>query len=213
MAKFSEMSQKAQLAVVLGILVFLTAALYFAVFKSLDDENQANKLKLESKKAENDKLRPYERNLPELNRTTEALQMQLENLQRIVPDEKEADQFMHAMQNEAKKSGIEIRRYTSKPVVSREFYTEVPFDLELDGPYYSLLNFFERVGKLERIINIGGLKVYSIKGSERAPVKTTYAYAPHESVVALCEARTFFSHNSLVPAGDKNSKTAKQAAK
>jgi type IV pilus assembly protein PilO len=213
MAKFTEMSQKVQLAVVLGVLVFLTAGLYFAVFKSVDDQNQANQLKLEAKKAENDKLRPYERNLPELNRTTEALQMQLENLQRIVPDEKEADQFLHAMQNEANRSGIEIRRYTSKPVVSREFYTEVPFDLELDGPYYSMLSFFEHVGRLERIINIGGLKVYSIKGAEKAPVKTSYKYAAHESVVATCEAKTFFSHDSIAVAVDKKSKVAKQAAK
>jgi len=40
------------------------------------------------------------------------------------------------------KAGIEIRRYTAKPVSTREFYTEVPFEVELDGPYYSVLNFF-----------------------------------------------------------------------
>jgi Tfp pilus assembly protein PilO len=30
----------------------------------------------------------------------------------------------------------------------------VPFEMELDGPYYSMLNFFDRVGKLERIVNV-----------------------------------------------------------
>lgn len=191
------MSQKAQLGIVFGVLVLLTVGLYFTVYKTSVDQNRENALKLDAKKAENEKLRPYEKNLPELNRTTEALQMQLENLQRIVPDEKEADQFMHAMQNEAKRAGIEIRRYESKPVVSREFYTEVPFDMQLDGQYYALLGFFERVSKLERIINISDLKMYSIKGGEKAGVKTTYNYAPQESVVVTCEARTFFSHNSL----------------
>ena len=191
------MSQKAQLGIVFGVLVLLTAGLYFTVFKASVDQNRENTLKLEAKKAENEKLRPYEKNLPELNRTTEALQMQLENLQRIVPDEKEADQFMHAMQNEAKTAGIEIRRYESKPTVSREFYTEVPFDLQLDGQYYAILNFFDRVSKLERIINIGNLKMFSIKGEKGGQVKMTYNYAPQESVVVSCEARTFFSHNSL----------------
>ncbi len=209
MAKFSEMSQKMQLGIIFGVLVFLTAGLYFAMFKSQDDENRANELKLEAKKAENEKLRPYERNLPELNRTTEALQMQLENLQRIVPDEKNADQFMHAMQYEAKRSGIEIRRYTSKPVVAREYYTEVPFDMELDGPYYSMLGFFERVGKIDRIINVSGLKLSSIKGGSGAS-KGTYTYAPDESVIAACETRTFFSHNALQLGSDKNAKTTKK---
>lgn len=210
MAKFSDMSQKAQLGIIAGVLLAITAGLYFMVFKSYDDQNRENSLKLQAKKSENDKLRPYERNLPELNRTTEALQMQLENLQRIVPDDKEVDQFMHVMQAEAKRSGIEIRRYTAKPTVSREFYTEVPFDLELDGPYYSVMGFFDRVGKLERIINISGLKLYSIKGNDKAPVKATYAYAPHESVVALCEARTFFSHDSLKASAVEDPKAKKK---
>ncbi len=210
MAKFSEISQKAQLGIIFGVLVVLSAGLYFAVFKTQDDQNHANELKLVEKKAENEKLRPYERNLPELNRTTEALQMQLTNLQRIVPDEKNADEFMHAMQNEAKKAGIEIRRYTSKPVVAREFYTEVPFDMELDGPYYSVLGFFQHVGNLDRIINVSGLKLSSIKGNTSGGSKGTYSYAPDESVVAACETRTFFSHNSLSPAVDKNAKTTKQ---
>ena len=29
--------------------------------------------------------------------------------------------------------------------------------MELDGPYYSMLNFFDQVGKLERIVNVSGL--------------------------------------------------------
>lgn len=208
------MSKILQLVIVAGVMVLITLGLGFGVYKRTLDQNKENQLKLDAKKAENEKLRPYERNLPELNRTTEALQMQLENLQRIVPDEKEADQFMHAMQNEARKAGIEIRRYTAKPETSREFYTEVPFDLELDGPYYSVLTFFDRVSKLERIINIGNLKLYSIKGGgEKAPVKGNYAYAPQESVIALCEARTFFSHDSLKASAVEDPKAAKKKKK
>ena len=33
----------------------------------------------------------------------------------------------------------------------------MPFEVELDGPYYSMLNFFDSVGKLERIVNVSGL--------------------------------------------------------
>ena len=55
------------------------------------------------------------------------------------------------------KAGIEMRRYTAKPTAAKEFYTEVPFEMELDGPYYSMVNFFDRVGKLERIVNVSGL--------------------------------------------------------
>ena len=103
------------------------------------------------------------------------------------------------MDAEAFKAGIEIRRYTARPVASKEFYTEVPFEMELDGPYYSVLNFFDRVGKLERIVNISNLLMATTKKPSDAKTKHTYQYAPNESIVATCVATTFFSHD-LEPA-------------
>ena len=80
-----------------------------------------------------------------------------------MPDEKEVDNFMRMVSGEARKSGVEIRRYTARPYASKEFYTEVPFEVEFDGPYYSMLGFFDRLGKLERIVNVSNLLVASTR--------------------------------------------------
>jgi len=91
-----------------------------------------------------------------------------------VPDEKEVDGFMRMLDAEASKAGIEIRRYTSKPTAQKDFYTEVPFEMELDGPYYSMLNFFDRVGKLERIVNVSSLLVSTTRKPSDAKARRTY---------------------------------------
>lgn len=212
MAKFTDMPEKAQLGIVAVLVLIATVALYFVFYKKMNDENRANEVKVQAKISENNTLRPYEQKLPELNRTVDALKLQLENLQKIVPDEKEADQFMHAMQNEAQKAGIEIRRYDAKPISTKEFYTEVPFDMELDGPYYAMLNFFDRVSKLERIINVSNLQVGALKGGE-VKTKKTYQYAARESVVSTCMATTFFSHDAPAPPPEKPGKGGKAARK
>ena len=72
--------------------------------------------------------------------------------------------------------------------------------MELDGPYYSVLNFFDRIAHLERIINISDLQMASVKKPTEAKAKHTYIYAPGESVVATCLATTFFSHDQQVAA-------------
>ena len=77
----------------------------------------------------------------------------------------------------------------------------MPFEMELDGPYYSMLNFFDQVGKLERIVNVSGLLVATTKKPTDAKAKHTYQYAPNESVVATCTATTFFSHDMAPAAG------------
>ena len=43
--------------------------------------------------------------------------------------------------------------------VPRDFYAEVPFDLEIEGSYHDLARFFEMVAALPRIVNIGALDI------------------------------------------------------
>jgi type IV pilus assembly protein PilO len=114
---------------------------------------------------------------------------------------------------EAMKAGVELRRYTAKPTSSKDFYTELPFEMELDGPYYSMLNFFDHVGKLERIVNVSGLLVSNTKKPADAKAKHTYQYAPSESVVATCLATTYFSHDMEPPAPPANKPGQPVAAK
>jgi type IV pilus assembly protein PilO len=201
MGNFSELSGLKQWAALVLGAALITAALHFTLFKSQRAANDQAQAALELKLRENAELESYAPKLKDMERQLANLKQQLEIERRIVPDEKEVDGFIKMLDAEALKAGIEIRRYTAQPVSSREFYTEVPFELELDGPYFSVLNFFDRVGKLERIVNMSGLLIASTKKPSDAKVKHTYPYAPNESIVATCEATTFFSHDLAPPAG------------
>jgi type IV pilus assembly protein PilO len=200
MANFGEMSGIKQWAVVVGGAALITAGLYFTLFKAERDQNTAAQTALDSKRKENAELEAYRPKLAEIERQLASLKQQLDIERRIVPDEKEVDGFMRMLDAEASKAGIEIRRYTAQPVAQKDFYTEVPFEMELDGPYYSMLNFFDRVGKLERIVNVSSLLVSTTRKPSDAKAKKTYQYAPNESIVATCKATTFFSHD-MEPAG------------
>jgi type IV pilus assembly protein PilO len=200
MANFSELSGLKQWgAVILGG-ALVSTALYFTVFKNQSDKNTAAQHALQDKVRENNELESYRPKLTDMDRQLANLKQQLEIERRIVPDEKQVDTFIETMDGEAAKAGVELRRYTAKPVVAKEYYSEMPFDLELDGPYYSMLNFFDRLGKLERLVNVSGLLVSNTKNPQGAKAKHTYLYAPNESVVATFTATTFFSHD-LEPAG------------
>jgi type IV pilus assembly protein PilO len=201
MANFGELSGIKQLGVLVGVAALATAGLFFTVFKTQREANAAAQQRLEAKKKENAELEAYQPKLKEIEAQLVNLKQQLEIERRIVPDEKSVDTFMRMMDAEASKAGIEIRRYTAKPYAQKEYYTEVPFDMELDGPYYSMLNFFDRVGKLERIVNISNLLVASVRKPQDAKAKHTYQYAPNETIVATCTATTFFSHETEAPAG------------
>jgi type IV pilus assembly protein PilO len=183
------------LGVLILVAVLATGGIYFTVYKSQRDQNDAARVKLQNKLRENAELEAYKPRLADIDRQLTSLKQQLEIERRIVPDEKEVDNFMRMVSGEARKAGVEIRRYTAKPYATKEFYTEVPFEVELDGPYYSMLGFFDRLGKVERIVNVANLAVASTRTPNAARAKHTYQYAPGESVVATCLTTTYFSHD------------------
>jgi len=43
--------------------------------------------------------------------------------------------------------------------LEHDFYAEVPFLLELEGGYHEIAQFFERLSKLSRIVNVGALNI------------------------------------------------------
>jgi type IV pilus assembly protein PilO len=213
MANLGEFTEVKQWGVALGGAVLVCAALFFTYFKTQRTANETAQAALTAKLEENAKLEPYRTKLTDIDRQIANLKQQLEIERRIVPDEKEVDGFIKMLDAEAVKAGIELRRFTSKPTASKEFYTEVPFEIELDGPYYSMISFFDQVSKLERIVNVSDLLVANTKKPSDAKAKHTYQYAPNESVVATCTATTFFSHDSAPAPAAKGPGAVAAAAK
>ena len=202
MAKFGEMSLAARAGILFLAAAMVGAAYYYIYFNPLYQANQQLATRIKDKTDENARLRTFEPKLAAVNRDMAILQQQLEIQKKIVPEEKDADQFIKLLHDTAATSGIEIRRYTAMPVANREFYSEVPFAIDIDGPYYSVLNFFQRVAELERIVNVTNMQMGNTKSSSAAKIKTTYTYAPGETVLASCTATTFYSHEpDEAPAG------------
>jgi type IV pilus assembly protein PilO len=199
MVSFKEMPYVAQIGIVALVILLLAAGAYFFSLEPLQKANQADALTLKSKQAEIAQLTPYASKLTELTAQTAALQLKIEAQRKVVPEEKEVPAFITLVANEAVAAGVEVRRYTPKDTTAKEYYVEVPFEIDVDGPYYSVLNYFDRLQKLERIANVGHLAMGSLKGG-KVPTKKTYKWAPTETVGASAILTTFYSNPKAGPA-------------
>jgi type IV pilus assembly protein PilO len=199
MAKFNDLPQAAQVGIAAVIAVALFVGSYYMFTKPILETNEKDSATLAQKKGEIAQLAPYEAKIQELDRQIQSLNQQLELQKHIVPDEKEVPSFISLVQGEAQKSGVEIRRYTAKAVGNKEFYSEVPFDIDVDGPYYGVLDFYQRIAQLERIVNVSNVTMASVTNAGAARVKKTYTYSPNETVVASFVATTFYSVTAPPP--------------
>jgi type IV pilus assembly protein PilO len=191
MASIKDIPYVAQIGLVALVIVLLAAGAYMFALEPLAKANQADALTLKSKQAEIAQLTPYKAKLTELIAQDAALSVQMTAQRKIVPEEKEVPAFITLVENESVAAGVEVRRYTPKDATTKEYYVEVPFEIDVDGPYYSVLNFYDRIQKLERIVNVSHLTMGALKGG-KAPVKA-YKWSPNETVGAKCLLTTFYS--------------------
>jgi type IV pilus assembly protein PilO len=180
--------------------VLILAGLYIPGLPLASVRTQLESAQADIKPLEADvqNLRVYKQRRSELQSEMDALQKQLATLQTIVPEDKETDQFILMLQRSALSSGVAIRTLTAKPIAQKPYYFEMPFDIEADGPYFSVLDFFSRLGRLSRIINVGDLKLTSV-GTAGAGGGKFHAVAG-TSVNGAFTITTFFTNSAEQPA-------------
>src|SRR5262245_23632398 len=135
-------------------------------------------------------LQVYQRRFGELKQQMDALNKQLDTLKTIVPEEKETDEFIRLLQGAARSSNVEIRQLKAKAVVPKDNnYYEMPFDVQADGPYFNVLDFFGRLSRLSRIINVGDLEFADPDKAKG----THYPLRPGSTVSGIFTATTYFT--------------------
>lgn len=213
MGKFNELPfvVRAVIMAAIGAAIF-AGAWYGPVpgLAAMRTANDASRATLKALQADNAALKPYEGQLRELELQIDSLQRQMERQKEIVPDQKSADQFIRDMQADAQAAGVEIRDFVAKPISQKQYYSEMPFGLEIDGSYMAMLNFFEKVGSMERIVNIEDLKMSGIGSKAQQVTRRHYDYAPGETITVACTAKTFFSANEPAAAPSKSSTPTKK---
>jgi type IV pilus assembly protein PilO len=193
--KLNAQSTAIKAVIMLAIAGALVAGAWFA-WPGVGAQIEANKIateQLAKKNKENADLKVFESKLGDLDRQIVMLKQQMELQKRIVPEDKDADKFIVLLQETASSAGINLRKLEAKSVATKEFYSEVPFGIEIDGSFYNVLNFFERLAGQTRIVNVDGLAMKSLAKS------TKFAYGPNDSVEVTATAKTFFSREPAAP--------------
>jgi type IV pilus assembly protein PilO len=187
--------------VALAIAVVLVLVGLYAPFSPVAQERTAYDQAVQTREKLNQEvtqLQVYKQRYGELKQQMDALNKQLDTLKTIVPEEKEVDEFIRQVQGAASASNVQLRRLTSQNIVPKEFHYEMPFEAQADGPYFNVLDFFSRLSRLSRIINVGDLQFDDPSGA-----KTRYPVRPGETVSGVFTITTFFTKpaDTTAPAG------------
>ncbi len=148
-----------RLAVVSVMLVGIGAAYWFMSYAPVGEERQELALRSQELQRNLNNARTVAANVPEFEAEVTGLERDLQLALKQLPNRKQFEDLLRDISTAGKKVGVTIKSIDRDQEIPRQFYAEVPFDLEIEGSYHDLARFFEMVANLPRIVNVGGLKL------------------------------------------------------
>jgi type IV pilus assembly protein PilO len=99
------------------------------------------------------------RRLPEFRQEVAALELQLDRLRAVLPEERDVADLLNRINGMATESNLRVLGFIPAATSKKTLHTEWPIGLRLEGSYHDLGMFLERISKFPRIINVGNMKV------------------------------------------------------
>lgn len=127
---------------------------WYMFYSSVDERLTTAQDNLSKTKAEINKRQIMAMNLPKYQAEVDLLDAELKKALAELPDRREIAQLLEKIADRAKSSGLDIRLFRPKGESKKDFYAEVPVEIEVGGGYHQVATFFDEVGALERIVNI-----------------------------------------------------------
>jgi type IV pilus assembly protein PilO len=177
----------------IGAFVVVSGLAVFGFWKFYVSEAQADitarQTRLTSLRADIAKGVATARRLPQFQAEVAELERRLENLRAVLPEEKDVADILRRVQGLATQSSLTLQRFTPQPAKQETLYAELPFKLRAEGTYHNLGQFFDRISKFPRIINVGDMTI-----------KARPAQEPNASIETEFVATTFVLQESKAPA-------------
>src|SRR5216684_8778944 len=139
----------------------------------LDTEINTNKIKIAK--------------LEDLKLLNAELQRQLSKNQEYLPPEEEAVTLLKQLSDLGTRIGLDLKLWRPGARVedSSKLFVRLPVDVEMTGGYHTLALFFDRIGKLPRIINVNKIKMGGGKEERgRVSVQTSFQLTAFASPAA-----------------------------
>jgi len=150
----------------------------YSFFIPQRNEMKALKDELNKLARELNETKAIERELKKFDEQRAKLQAEFDSALIQLPNEKEIPEILRNISSLGKESNLEFTLFKPKPEEPQDFYAKVPIELIVLGSYHNTGIFFDKVGKLPRIINVINFNMTRAKdmkgkGEEEIFVKTS----------------------------------------
>lgn len=176
--KIGKMEIATKLAIWLGVQAIVGATYFFGFYKDISDQRG----RLESEMAvEKKNLKEAEKKLAAyraIKNKVDKLKHLNERLARSLPEESHIP--LGEIHKRAEAAGVQLSTVTRKEEEETSVYARIPIAIVVKGSYHRVMEFFWKLGQMDRIVKISNIKIAKPMRKEGDVI-----------VEVSCEAATF----------------------
>ena len=121
---------------------------------------------------------------------------------------------MRRIRSLAEQGDFSLKSFTPGTLSDKEFFSEWPINVHIEGTYHNLALFFDRISRFSRIINIEDLEIRELPAKATVGPKDANAALQH-TITSSFTAKTFVykEPEKETPADARSAKPGSPAAK
>jgi type IV pilus assembly protein PilO len=179
--RFENLPRPVQIGSVVGLALCLAILFFIYILKDMIQQRDNLLSEIQKLEVSVQQIAAFEARLKANKKELTQLEERLVLVQSILPTEKETPSFLKSVQQMATASNLKINRFQPHPMIPRDFYSDWPIEIIVEGNYHGLGLFFEKMSQATRIIDVNVLSVKALAQQTD----------PSHTLTAACNAITY----------------------
>jgi len=157
--KLAKLPSHYRLALVLLIPLLVVTGYWWFLYRPAASEIEGLVNRQQNLQRKLNEVRSVAANVKRFEEELQSLEGELRVALRQLPDSKELPGLLTDISSLGKSAGLEFHAFRPQDEVRRDFYAEVPIEVEFSGGFHQVAVFFDRIASLDRIVNVGDLEM------------------------------------------------------
>ena len=129
------------------------------LFKNIKIEIQSQQAQLVDLQQKVREGKAAEARLPQFQEEAQRLEAELQRLLRILPTAKQTDELIKKVKSLTERGAHRFVNFQPGAFIKKDFYSEWPIAVTVEGGYHELALFFDRLARFSRIVNVDALAI------------------------------------------------------
>jgi len=169
--KVEKIKMPIRIAIFLGTLVLLAGLFIYFVYLPKSEEIAKTREEIAKLQQKLNQAIVRAKALKKFEAEYAEVDTQFQEALKLLPNTKEIPSLLKSITQLGTDSNLEFMFFSPQRERAQDFFMEIPVSIEVKGTYHNVAVFFDKVGQMERIVNI--LNVSMTPQKERSTILTT----------------------------------------